>query len=190
MVKQMKTAKKNQGFTLVEELAVISIILFMVCIGAPAMSSMLNNNRQANQMNILANHLRMVRSAAVFDHKNMLICKSSDGQFCDKKTDWNKGWITFHDSNNNKKRDPEEKVIISQGVLADNTKILYSSFGGSKNYVRYYSQGYSHTNGTFVFCNPNGLEQTKAIIISKTGRIRTEENPSKKQKKKCSAFLS
>jgi len=186
----MKQISLQKGFTLVEELIVISIIVFMATIGAPSMTSMLNTNRQANQMNILASHLRMLRSTAIFDHKNMMICKSSDGQYCNKKTDWNNGWITFHDQNNNKKRDPEEAVIISQGELAHNTKILYSSFGGGKNYVRYFSQGYSHTNGTFVFCSPNGLDHTKAIIISKTGRVRTEENPSRRHKKKCAKLLS
>ena len=186
----MKTSKNSLGFTLVEELTVISLILFMTCIGAPAMSTMLDSNRQANQMNILAGHLRMVRSKAIFDHKNMLICKSKDGEYCDKKSDWNDGWITFSDRNNNKKRDPEEALIISQGKLADSTKIIYGSFGGSKNYVRFYSQGYSHTNGTFLFCSSRGIEYTKAIIISKTGRVRNEDKPTKRQRKKCQPYVS
>lgn len=178
-----------KGFTLLEFIIFLSTASIMLTIGFPSMQTLLDNNRQLTTMSAVASHLAMVRSKAIFDNKNLLLCKSSNGQHCAKSSNWNQGWITFFDSNNNKQRDDFEKIILSHGEISSNNPILYSSFGGSKNYVRFYKQGYSHTNGTFVFCNPQGIKFTKTIVISKTGRIRSENKAPKRHQKKCLPYV-
>jgi len=174
-----------KGFTLIELLITISILFITTTLAIPAMTATISNTRQNGQIEILMSHLQLTRKEAIYQNRNMLMCKSKNKRICHKDTTWDQGWLVFHDTNNNKQRDIHEKIIYAHGKLNIKAKILYRSFGGSKNYVWFYDRGYSHTNGTFTLCNPIGITHTKTIVLSRTGRVRLNENPTKTQQKKC-----
>jgi len=177
------------GFTLIELLISISLLFITTTMAIPAMTATLNNTRQNGQIEILMSHLQLTRKEAIYQNKNMLMCKSNNKMFCQKDSTWEQGWLVFHDSNNNKQRDNNEKIVFAHGKLNLKAKILYRSFGGSKNYVWFYSRGYSHTNGTFTICNPIGISHTKTLVLSRTGRVRLNEKPTKSQQKKCMSYI-
>jgi type IV fimbrial biogenesis protein FimT len=185
------SSQKNyiKGFTLIELLITISILFITTTMAIPAMTATLSNTRQNGQIEILISHLQLTRKEAIYQNRNMLMCKSNNKRVCQKETTWDQGWLVFHDTNNNKQRDKNEKIVYSHGKLSLTAKILYRSFGGSKNYVWFYSRGYSHTNGTFTICNPMGISHTKTLVLSRTGRVRLNENPTKSQQKKCKTII-
>jgi type IV fimbrial biogenesis protein FimT len=178
-----------KGFTLIELLISVSILFITTTMAIPAMTATLNNTRQVGQIAILMSHLQLTRKEAIYQNRNMLMCKSNDKRYCHKDTSWDQGWLIFHDKNKNKQRDDDEKIVFSHGKLNIKAKIIYNSFGGGKDYVWFYSRGYSHTNGTFTICNPTDISLTKTIILSRTGRVRLNENPKQSYQEKCASYI-
>lgn len=163
--------KNNQGFTLIQLMTVIAIIAVSLGIGIPSVSAMVQINRMATAMNTLSANFALARSEAVTRNQEIVICKSRDGVFCTRKGGWEQGWIIFEDSNGNESRDKEEKRFWVQDTLPPGIKISFSAFR-SDNYVHYWATGFTKMNGTFIFCQQNRSELTRALILNKIGRLR------------------
>ena len=180
---------KSNGFTFIELLIAMSIFFITTTMAIPAMTSTIKDSRQNGQISTLMSHLQLARTEAIYQNKNMMMCKSNNKSHCQKNISWDQGWLIFYDENNNKQRDSDEKIVFAHGKVNHSTKILFNSFGGSKNYVSFYSRGYSHTNGTFTVCHPLGINRTKTIVVSRTGRVRLNEMPNKSYQKKCLPYI-
>lgn len=163
--------KRLNGFTLIELIIVLAIAGILFSIALPAFTHMLAQNKQTAQLYTLFHHHQLARSEAIKSNQKVLLCKSSNGQQCTPKTKWSDGWIIFSDTDNNKKISASERVIYIQQALSVNLSLKYRGFG-SHNYVRYFPDGRSSTNGTFTLCSQYGNEMAKGIIISRTGRAR------------------
>lgn len=147
----------------------ISTIIFSITI--PIMAGFINQNRIATQVNSLRTSLDLTRSVSVKENQHTVICKSSDGEFCIRKGEWDQGWIVFVDDNHDRRRSEDERLVLAQGPLPKNTQLRYRAFG-SRHYVAYRPMGFTKTNGTFTICNPAVPDRSKALILSKTGRVR------------------
>lgn len=161
----------TRGITLIELMTVIAIIAITLGIGIPGISAMIQINRMASVMNTLSANFALARSEAVTRNREIVICKSQDGQFCTHKGGWEQGWIIFEDSNGNESRDKEERRFRVQDALAPGIKVSFSAFRSS-NYIHYWPSGFTKMNGTFTFCPQNHSQQAKAMILSKVGRLR------------------
>lgn len=179
---------KKQGFTLIEMMVVVSLLLIIGAQAVPSMSESLSKVRQRGHLSTVMNFLQLARTEAIFQNKTMIMCKSKDQKKCDSNADWSDGWIIFSDKNKDHQLNDGEKMIFSHARLVNQSKIMYKSFSGGEDYVKFYSEGYSHTNGTFIFCNRYGIENTRTIVISRSGRIRAEDKPSVGIQRKCQPF--
>ena len=183
----MKTIqiKEYHGFTLIELIIVLAISGILLGLAVPSFSQMLARNQQTAQLYTLFHHHQYARSEAIKTNSRVLLCKSSDGQQCTKESEWSDGWIIFSDRDNDKKISLNERVIHIQQALPVSLSLKYRGFG-SHNYIRYYADGHSSTNGTFTLCNPMGDESAKGIIISRTGRARIDSKASGGKALTCS----
>jgi type IV fimbrial biogenesis protein FimT len=177
------------GFTFIELIIAMSILFITTTMVIPAMTSTLSNTRHNGEISLLMSQLQLARTEAIFKNQNMLMCKSSDKSHCQTDITWDQGWVIFNDKNNNKQRDDDEKIVFAQYKINHVAKILYNSFGGSSDYVRFYSRGYSHTNGTFTICHPLSSKSTKTVILSRTGRVRLDEYPKQLYQDKCAEYI-
>lgn len=164
-------SKNTRGFTLIQLMTVIAIIAVTLGVGIPSVSAMVQINRMATAMNSLSASFALARSEAVTRNQEIIICKSRDGVFCTRKGGWEQGWIIFEDSNSDESRDKEEKRFWVQDTLPPGIKIGFSAFH-SKHHVHYWATGFAEMNGTFIFCQQNSSELTKAMILNKIGRLR------------------
>ncbi len=179
----------EKGFTFIELLISLSILFIMTSMAVPAMTQTLNQTRQNGHLSTIMSYLQLTRTEAIFQNKTMLMCKSSDLISCDPQSDWEQGWIIFADENNDHQRNTNESIYFSHGKLSHVTKIIYASFSGGSDYVKFYQAGFSHTNGTFVICSAYGTDQAKSVVISQTGRIRSEEQSTPAMQRKCLPFV-
>ncbi|MCW8931965.1 MAG: GspH/FimT family protein [Gammaproteobacteria bacterium] len=177
--------KNNDGFSLIELIIVISIIGILFSSALPAFSKMLARNQQMTQLHTLFHHHQLARSEAIKSNQSVILCKSDDGQHCKSKSKWSDGWIIFSDTDNNKKINNNEMVILIQPAVSGHLSLKYRGFG-SHNYVRYFPDGHSSTNGTFTLCNQMGHQYAKSIIISRTGRARLDSKASGGKSLSCS----
>ena len=164
----LKSAPRRcNGFTLQELLTTLTIAS-LIGTTVPSLQNMLAKNRIATQVNRLVGDMNLSRSEAIKRKKLVRLCKSSDGVSCSDSSEWQEGWITYEDNNQNKSLDDDERVLRVQGALKGKTTIRYN--GGS--YITFSSTGFARSNGTFTFCDQRGTPDSRTVILSRTGRVR------------------
>lgn len=93
---QTKNDRPN-GFTLVELMVTLSVLVILTTIAVPSFQRAIANNRAAVGANELLAALQLARSEAVRRNSNASLCPSTNGTECTGGTDWSGGWILFHD---------------------------------------------------------------------------------------------
>ena len=158
------------GFTLLELLSTITIILILFGIGIPVLKAMVTTNRLSTSINALAGTLAYTRSEAIRRNQHVVVCKSKTGTECTREGDWRLGWLIYVDRDQNRSLD-EAETILGSHRLTERIQVDYRAFG-SRHYLVYRPSGTTRTNGTFTFCDPAYPEAARALIITKTGRAR------------------
>ena len=162
----------SDGFTLIELLIAIAIVSILLGMAVPSLSAIIQSNRQSGHINQLVGHLNYARSEAIKRRINVLVCKSQDGLSCTSAGNWQDGWILFVDADGDRQHDSAEDLVAHRQPLGDNTSVSYAAFP-TGNYVLFYPTGMSLGNGTFTFCDDRGSTHAKALVLYKTGRVRT-----------------
>ena len=163
-----------RGVTLLEILVTMGISSIIFGLTIPAMANLISQNRISTQVNHLRASLDLTRSVAIKENEHAVICKSDDGEKCSRTGEWSQGWIIFVDDNHNRRRSEDERLVLAQGPLPEGTQLNYRAFG-SRHYVAYRPMGFTKTNGTFTICNPAVPDRAKALILTKTGRVRLSD---------------
>ena len=173
--------KKQSGITLEELLIVVGIVATLSSLVPSMLYAMTRSNHVTTTVNRLSHDLMLTRSEAVRANLQFVICKSNNGTTCIRnKAGWEQGWIIYQDTNHNRKREIDEKIISYQPKFDNDVEIDYRAFG-SKHYVTYRPTGWTKTNGTFHVCGDAQGKFAKAIVLFKTGRARlSDKNGSKK----------
>ncbi len=159
------------GFTLTELMITLSMVTILTTMALPAFSSMLEENRIVSKVYELVAQLNYAKNVAVTSNKQVVLCKSSDGAYCDGGASWAEGWIIFADTSRNREREDDEPLVRVKQV-SDKSNLDFRAFG-SDDYVAFQPTGMLKMgNGTFTFCPKNNEIPPRAVIISKTGRVR------------------
>ena len=164
-------AKPAKGLTLLNLIISLAISAIMLGVAVPSTNSIINSSRIAGQVNDLRGAIALTRSEAIRRNQHVVICKSDNGQQCTRNGRWDSGWIIYADENRNRKRDQHEPLILVRGKLPAGHVIDYRAFG-SRHYLAYRPTGYTRTNGTFYICKPQDIKRSKALILTKSGRVR------------------
>ena len=159
---------RKAGFTVIEILTTLSILMLLMTSGVPSFQSFIKRNQHAAHVNQFVTHLHYTRSEAIKRNTHVIMCRG-DESGCKRTEGWHKGWIVFADPNNNRELDTGENVLqVAQGW---DDGILSTS--GQRRRIRYREDGSSTgTNGTYVFCHPDFEDQARAVILSNNGRPR------------------
>jgi type IV fimbrial biogenesis protein FimT len=105
-------AVRNHGFTLMEFLVTLCVLLILITVVTPSFIELLNGQRTRTEMADLMFHLQNARSEAIREGMTVSLCGSSNGRSCDVAPDiWEKGWIVFSDPNGNQKADVGEPIL-------------------------------------------------------------------------------
>ncbi len=172
------------GFSLVEMLIVLAIMGILSSYALPSLSKLVNSNRQSMVLLQLFSHHQLARSEAIKQNQSVILCKSDNGQQCTPSAHWQNGWIVFVDRDNNKQLSGTEPLIYSFQNQNPSLFISYKGFG-SHNYIRYYPDGRSSTNRSFVLCTLEGDISARSLIISRTGRARLSSKNASGNTLKC-----
>lgn len=88
-----------RGFTLIELMVGITILVIVLGIGVPSFTQTLRKNRLATQVNDFVTALNLARSEANKRGVRVTLCPSNSAQNdCSGATDWRTGWIAFTDA--------------------------------------------------------------------------------------------
>jgi type IV fimbrial biogenesis protein FimT len=162
--------RHQAGFTLLELLVTLSILLILAFGVVPGFMDMVDRNRITTSLNDFITYLHLSRSEAIKHRYRAVLCPSSDGKTCLKTGDWHKGIMLFDDSNRNSRLDGSDRIIrfhkATPGITITSSryrrKIIYQANGMS-----------GGTNATVTVCGQHGARHAMAVIISNTGRPRS-----------------
>lgn len=161
------------GFTLIEMVLTLSIASILLAIAAPSLRDVILNARLSGNMNQLVHDMHLARTLAVSNAEVVTVCQSPDGRQCGSTPQWEVGWIVFKDPNVNRKVDEDETIVRQHAALAPGLDVRFRAFGSSRN-LSYYPTGWTwNRNGTFTFCDDRGASKARAIILHRSGRVRT-----------------
>lgn len=98
-----RTPRRSRGFTLVELMVTVAILVILLAIGVPAMQGFLASRQVAGKADALASAIRFARSEALKRSQSVTICQTTTADSvtpsCDTGTgDWNSGWLVFVDN--------------------------------------------------------------------------------------------
>jgi type IV fimbrial biogenesis protein FimT len=188
--------KKHPGYTLIELMAILSVIAILLTVGLPLMSVFFQGNRMVSNTNEIVAGLHISRSEAIKQQMRVTMCQSDDQSSCTGTGRWEDGFIVFQDPNGNASVEAGERILrLNTG--ADGGKVtIRSDDGGSNqiaNAITFTSRGLpkllngTATSGTFRVCDSRGKKinadgQTtvaRGVILSISGRVRTTNTAAK-----------
>ncbi len=86
-------SRAQLGFTLIELMIVVVIMVVVLALTAPAFQSVIESNRLRTEINTITTTLALARSEAVTQNTSVSICPSSDGTNC--SGNYAGGWMLF-----------------------------------------------------------------------------------------------
>ena len=163
------TLRFQRGFTMLEVLTTLSISAILTTTAIPAFHELVQRNRLTTEINTFVGQLHYTRSEAIKRGVRAVMCRSSDGENCERTDGWDEGWIIFADYNANREVDGRDVILFVE--KGEENGITITS--GRRRRIVFQNTGQSPgSNGTYVFCDPDYPDYAKAVIISNTGRPR------------------
>ena len=107
------TQVHQHGFSLIELMIAVAVIVTLAVIGGPPLADTVRNNRLTAQSNELNAGLTRARGEAVARRSWVSLCSSTDGANCRTSSQglWEGGWILFVDTNGNGARGSTELLL-------------------------------------------------------------------------------
>lgn len=163
----MKLAK-NSGFTLVEVMVTLAVLIVVLSTGVPSFGAQVKNNRLVTENHALRTVLGAARSEAQAQRTTVTVCRSANATDC-SGGDWGEGYIAFVDSDRDSQLDNNEELLEHREQSAQGIEISYSREDGI---LRFDSNGNAaDSNGTFTFCDDRGAGEARALIVSVVGAV-------------------
>ncbi len=164
------------GFTLLELLIAVAMLIILVTLAIPGMSAQIQNSRANAAIFEMFSTLALARSESIKRGYRVGLCPTDDGVNCKNTYYWQDGWMLFHDPDSNGLPDTANAQIVYH-----NTEIsiqIMTTSGRRK--VIYEPDGTvtGNSNLTMTFCRPLSNLPPDQIVQSQTGRIRIERKVS------------
>lgn len=179
----MKMFAANRGFTLIELMITLVVVVILVSIAAPSFANMIRENRAATQANNLLSSLQVARSEAINRGVRVSMRRLSN-----TNSVWEDGWRIFTDWDGDGvfDGDLDEKdcsvegqdcLLMEQQPLGNN--ISLRTGGNYAVGVMFLPSGEVRRaggaigNDTFTLCIPDVIE--RRVIVGPGGRARVEQ---------------
>ncbi|MAS09307.1 GspH/FimT family pseudopilin [Salinisphaera sp.] len=164
--------RATRGFSLLELLVTIAVAAILLAVAIPSYRSVVQRNAMAATVNDLVGDLNYARSQAVTRGQRVFMCKSGGNSTCNADGDWSQGWLVYAP-------DPGTTTPTRANTLrvrgALEGQITISGNNNITSEVFFDPNGFAMGSiGTFTAQGESVTRRTE-VVISSTGRIRTEQ---------------
>ena len=165
---------KRQGFTLLELLITLVIVVVLVAMGAPAMTGLLERMRVEDAVSRWQADLTYARQAAATYNTIVTLCPvgadSAGGAEKSCADDWSRGYSIFMDGDGNGAVNEGDEVLHRR-LAVDQRDHTRASDGMTL--IRFDTEGFTQTAGTLVYCPSDvASELSQGLVIRSTGQTR------------------
>jgi type IV fimbrial biogenesis protein FimT len=179
--------KRTLGFTLIEMLVVLSLIVILATLVAPGMSRLVAKSRQTDEVNALLRALHIGQTEAIKRNATVSVCARDapdpGSQTCGP--DWENGCMVFEETVNvDGEYDAGEPLIAVCEPATPGTTLRSAQFIRS---IQFQPDGFVAQAGTFIHCDARGPAAARAVNVSRSGRARVGDRDFNGQALTCPA---
>lgn len=161
---------KTKGFTLLELLTSLTILMILITIGMPALANFTIKLRVDREISTLHKMLAFTKNTAINSNTFITICPLNNANVC--TTDWHLTLTVFSDHNKNKEFEPlkQEAILLVKQPIEVNDKLQY---GKNRTALVFGPTGHLAIwggNATFKYCPLGNEDKNRGIIVSRAGR--------------------
>lgn len=164
--------KRVNGFTLVELLTTLFVLITLLVVGISAMVSWIHQQRSTALQRSLLHSIHYARAQSIALQSTVTLCPGRD----DCTTTWGERLLIFADVNGNGLLDNTDYVLKHVEVVKPLGILNWRSFR-RKAYLQFNAHGTTNAlNGTFTFCSDSTKhDYSFRITVGITGRLRIRE---------------
>jgi type IV fimbrial biogenesis protein FimT len=167
------------GFTLIELMVTVAIAGVFASLAAPAMTTLIRNNRIQTEASSLVGDLQLARNEAIKRGSPVAVCPAAvGGGSCLTTNTWQSGWIVFTDPNGNGVYDGNPEAVLRYRQALTSTDTVAASTQPATNSISFNRDGFATGMGTtttmlqFHAAN-NDTKATRCISVNLGGRLTT-----------------
>ena len=164
----MNSGKRAGGYSLFELLMTLGLVAVLMGVGVPSLGALAADKRLRVEVDALFHAIYLARTESIARRRVVSICPSLDGQYCSPGYDWSDGWIVFVNKGLRKSLErADDEVLLRHHQVSESSRIMSNRQGFSLR-----STELRATNGTLVFCDRARRTESRALVVSYTGRPR------------------
>lgn len=162
----------ERAFSLIEIMISLSIMGLILVMTLPGLMNFYHHSVEEQVLLRLLRVLTFAHQEAVIKRMAVAVCKSSDSQHC--LGEWSDGQIVFVDSYGDGSIRSKEQVLAVRQGIKQNGYLYYRAYPHYRNYLLFTSHGWmANDNGTFWYCAKEQVHPVWALVLAKSGIIRT-----------------
>lgn len=163
---------KQNGLTLLEMLITVAIVAIVLTSVAPAMQSMLIQNRIIAETNELSGIIQYARHHSIDQQIDTIVCPSQNFTAC--TTDWNDVKMVFADIDGNGVRGANEDILVATSAASPNNELT-----GPGVALRFVASGAVNAPAVILLCHKDKVDKyARALLVSLQGRVKISRDDS------------
>lgn len=174
MSNKLISIQSSIGFTLIDLMMTIAIMSILFGTALPAFDEFLNKQKVVSESFELRGVLQKARATAITNRVKVTICPTNNQTNCGN--DWSDGYMVFIDENGDRHLNETDSLISYNQIQSDKISLRWKAFGHQHS-MQWHETGITnHQNGSFEFCFTGKPKLSRALIITKAGRIRASKD--------------
>ncbi|GAB2621517.1 GspH/FimT family pseudopilin [Novilysobacter erysipheiresistens] len=164
--------QQASGFTLIELMTALAVLVITLTIGVPAFAGLQQRARAATAYHLLTSSLAIARLGAVKRGEAVGVCPSTNGSSCEDDTSWDGGWIVFSDPD--RTGQPAAPNAVLQRIDGVGASLALRSTQG-RTLVRFTPNGWAYgSNLSIRLCSREPARLLGKVVVNNGGRPRSE----------------
>lgn len=174
MTSRQSNLETISGFTLIELMIALAIISILLGTALPSFEDHLNKQKMIAENAKLRGLLQHSRVTAIEENIKITVCPTTDQIQCNR--DWSDGYMAFVDTNGDRALGPKDLLIGYNQIQSEKITLRWKAFGHKYSFQWHETGITNHQNGSFEFCFVEKPKLSRALIITKAGRIRASKD--------------
>ncbi len=169
----MDSIKNTNGITLIELLVTLAIVSIIAAIALPQFNIMIKNNALVTNTNAYVALLNYARTEAVTRESNVVLCATTNSTAaipnCNSNN-WENGWVLFSDVGGTPNNFDNNDILLKRAArpaLGSSIRSTFATLGR----LTFAKTGLASSAGIISFCDDRGINDSRAISVSRVGRI-------------------